>query len=448
MLFSQRCWPWFYPVLLSMCLAGWFVVSQPGDLRKDAAQYDQLARSLVQGQGFALQGVPTMIREPGYPVFRALVYRAGGGPATILWIQVVLVGLIVGMIGAVFRGLDAASGATPAWGAAVAYGFSVYAAAHYSEVFTGFLVAAVGWSCWRWMETRRRWYGVLLVASSAALALTRMNMALIPPLLFLAAACQLEALWRKRLKIFLSLGLVWIMLLSPWVIRNGLTFNEWGIAGRSGIQLYARMVKAREPASRLGASYFSVIFSRAASAGLGWQPIFVEDQWLVIKERAKILMDQRLSEFQIDRTFRREAWHGITAKPYILVSYIAWTPVEVLRLWALPSFRSRHFPIENSFYLASQVQSLSVHMVILLVFAHLLQLIVWCLMALSLYAGWKRFRWRWIPVFMFLAVTAAHLPFDAIIRYGVPVQPWLWAVIVWYIHAALGRRSRAIKSSH
>ncbi len=71
------------PAIVAMCLAGWFAVSQPGEIRKDAFEYDSIARNLVAGRGYAYQDQLTMNREPGYPVFRAVVYVLHGNEKTI-----------------------------------------------------------------------------------------------------------------------------------------------------------------------------------------------------------------------------------------------------------------------------------------------------------------------------------------------------------------------------
>jgi hypothetical protein len=234
-----------------MCLAGWFVYRQPGEIRKDAFEYDQIAHSLVEGRGYRFDGLLTMSREPGYPVLRAVVYGLGGSAGSILWLQVFLAGVVVWMVGDVFRSVSSNEGALgAAWGAVLAYGYAVYAASHYSEAFTGFLVTLVGWFAIRcFLKRAWYWYG-LLVLASAALVLTRFNMAFIPPVLFFAIAMSSSPKWKPRMQILVLLGVSWAVMISPWVIRNGVRFHEWTVSGRSGIQFYARMVKARWGPSR------------------------------------------------------------------------------------------------------------------------------------------------------------------------------------------------------
>lgn len=440
---SQTLW---LPVLVGTMLAGWFVVTQPGDVRKDALEYDQLAVSLLEGRGYSYEGVPSMLREPGYPVFRAVIYATGGSPSTILWLQVLLVGLGVFVIGLTFERLSQGQGVYAAWGAALAYGYAVYAASHYSEAFTGFLVALTGWLASRCQQEKPVFTRyALFVIASAALVLTRMNMAFIPPVLFFAVAMTNGPTKKQKGQVLALLTICWLALLMPWAIRNGRLFQEWTISGRSGIQLYARMVKAREPMTRLGASLVSVVGSRVASTALGGSPILIEEQWQATWKRyQELLATPGISRADADRQMRREALQVFSASPLILAKYFAWTSVEGLRLWALPSVQSRSFPIENSLYGRWMQGDFTLRHGILLALVHLVQLLLWITLAGGLYHGAKRYGWRWIPGLIVAAVTLAHLPFDVIVRYGVPAQPWLWAVGAWF----LGDRYAAWLTSH
>lgn len=440
--------PWYLslliPSLVAMCLAGWFVYRQPGEIRKDAFEYDQIAHSLVEGRGYRFDGLLTMSREPGYPVLRAVVYGLGGSAGSILWLQVFLAGVVVWMVGDAFRSVSSNEGALgAAWGAVLAYGYAVYAASHYSEAFTGFLVTLVGWLAIRcFLKRAWHWYG-LLVLASAALVLTRFNMAFIPPVLFFAIAMSSSPKWKPRMQILVLLGVSWAVMISPWVIRNGVRFHEWTVSGRSGIQFYARMVKAREPLSRLGASIVSVVSSHVASASLGLRPILGEDQWVVTWDRYRQLSEQgNQSAADVDRQLRREALDAITSSPRMVLGYIAWTPIEVLRLWALPSPGSPNFSIENTFYPAWMAGQLTFIKQLVLALAHLTQLLFWSMLVYALYSGWRINGWLWVPGWMFLALTLAHIPFDAIIRYGAPVQPWLWAAIGWMLVRELRQRCK------
>lgn len=422
----------FWPSLCAFFIALGFVFFAPGDIRKDAYEYDSIARSIVTTGTFSLHGQPTMLREPGYPFFRAGLYALGANEFVILLAQALLAAVAVFLIGDVFRRLDG-SGFVAAWTAAGAYGFSNYASSHYSEAVTGFFVALVGWLALRCMDGAGRKYYFFLVLASASLCLTRMNMAFIPPILFFAIAVRsYSASWRRSMGRFVSLVFCFLLLLTPWIVRNGRIFDQWAISGRSGVQFYARMVKAGEPFSRLGGTIVSNVFGTVVATALHLHPVTVYDPWHPTWDRYRFLMEtEGKAMFDADQQMRKEALGRIFSEPRYFAGYVAWIPIEVLRLWALPSPGSPGFAVEGMFFSTWQAHRLTSLHVFTLILAHGLQMIFWTLLAISLWRGWKVYTWRWIPGWLFLAVTLAHIPFDAIIRYSAPVQPWMWGVIGW-----------------
>lgn len=441
--------PWYrstiLPALFAMLIAGGFVLTQPGEIRKDAGEYDGIARSLVSTGTFSLDGEKTMLREPGYPVFRASLYALGASTQGILWVHVLLVGVVVFLIGITFKELEEKNAHVAAWGAALAYGFSNYASHHYSEVWATCLVAIMGWLALRSSKMGAFKYKVLLVVVGAGLCLTRINMILVPLLLFVAVAYSSASTWGARAKTLTILVLTWAALLTPWIVRNGRLFQEWNITSRSGIMLHARVQDAREPLSRLGASFVSVGTGQVTASALGLRPIVIQEKlrttfWTSYNA---LLKEKGYTPLMADHALRQEAVQQLFTSPRILLAYIAWTPLEVLRLWALPSLLSPDFSIEGMFFPAWQLGQFTYARIFILGAAHSLQFLFWILLALSLYAGAKRYTWKWIPGLLFLAATIVQVPFDVIIRYGVPVQPWLWGAIAWYIGGPLWDALRA-----
>ena len=56
----------------------------------DAAEYDALTRSILHGQYAIDPGIPTMFREPGYPLFRAIIFAVGGNWQAVFFVQIAL----------------------------------------------------------------------------------------------------------------------------------------------------------------------------------------------------------------------------------------------------------------------------------------------------------------------------------------------------------------------
>ena len=101
-------WGWMLarpgPVLAVLVLVGfalrvgWLVAS--GGLfappQEDELDYNDLAKSLLSGQGYSLDGEPQVNRSPGYPVFLFLVYTAFGvQPAIARLVQAALLVAVV-----------------------------------------------------------------------------------------------------------------------------------------------------------------------------------------------------------------------------------------------------------------------------------------------------------------------------------------------------------------
>ena len=63
----------------------------PPPLRGDAVSHEAKALSLLQGKGYAMQGVLTSFKPPGYPAFLAILYRVfGHDHRTVVWVQSLL----------------------------------------------------------------------------------------------------------------------------------------------------------------------------------------------------------------------------------------------------------------------------------------------------------------------------------------------------------------------
>jgi len=74
-------WGWrgFAAALLLLRTAMLVLSCSPGTLRVgDEPFYDQLARSLLAGDGYARHGAPTVYRPPGWPLTLAAIYRVAG----------------------------------------------------------------------------------------------------------------------------------------------------------------------------------------------------------------------------------------------------------------------------------------------------------------------------------------------------------------------------------
>lgn len=417
--------PWL-AMLVGFLLAGSFVVLQPGHIAKDAGEYDALARSVLQGS-YKIDGEPSMLREPGYPVFRAAIYLLTDYPAAILWIQVLLFVAIIWLVWDSLRRFEPQLAMLGAWSAALSYGLAVYASRHLLEMFAAFLVALVTWFAVRAMQSDKPWKDLISFSlSSSALILTRVPLALIP----IALGIMLAWNWKKQgvvevvKKGSVFFGIL-LLLVTPWIIRNGKTFGVWSITGRTGIQVAARAYKANESWGRLQDSLSSVVIGRSLNV-LSYpdsQPIILE-QWKWVWDRFAAWGIDR-NEIEADKALRKEAFGILLSDvPHFLRGGM-WSIVDMGRLLALPSPMAPEFGIEGMFWPKVEAGTIGIVDRWILVFAHLAQAAWWLGILTGMFFGFQRFGVRFFPGFIVIALVAAHLPADNIVRYAAPVQPWL-----------------------
>lgn len=417
--------PWL-AMLVGFLLAGSFVVLQPGQIVKDAGEYDALAQSILRGS-YELNGEPSMLREPGYPVFRAAIRLISDKPEVVLWIQVFLFVAIIWLVWDSIRRLDARFAVLGAWSAALSYGLAVYASRHLLEMLSAFLIVLIAWFAVRAMQSDKPWKDLIgFSLSSSALILTRVPLALIP----IALGIMLAWNWKKRgvvevvKKGSVFFGIL-LLLVTPWIIRNGKTFGVWSITGRTGIQVAARAYKANESWGRLQDSLSSVVIGRSLNA-LSYpdsQPIILE-QWKWVWDRFAAWGIDR-NEIEADKALRKEAFGILLSDvPHFLRGGM-WSIVDMGRLLALPSPMAPEFGIEGMFWPKVEAERIGVIDRCILWVAHVLQLAWWIGMLAGLYLGFRMHGKRFIPGFIFLAVLVAHAPADNIVRYAAPIMPWL-----------------------
>src|SRR3989344_9308132 len=97
------------PTLLAFVIASFYIIVSPGEIASDAWEYDRLSDSILIGE-YSIDGEPSMLREPGYPTFRAILKSFGANTLSILWIQALLYAATVFFIGMVSSKIDPRAG--------------------------------------------------------------------------------------------------------------------------------------------------------------------------------------------------------------------------------------------------------------------------------------------------------------------------------------------------
>ncbi len=182
-------------------------------LQGDAIEYQEIASSLLAGNGFSSNGAPTTMRPPLYPAFLAAVY-ATLGPQAVFPLQAGLTGLLVVLCFLIGRRLGG-TGAGILAGLAIALYPPIQAAssmvvseAHFTLLFIGAIAV---------MLTGKPFSGrkALLVGILLGLAtLTRPTLLLLPVAFLLLLRVGVP--WRFVSVVALSFGLT----LAPWIVRN------------------------------------------------------------------------------------------------------------------------------------------------------------------------------------------------------------------------------------
>jgi hypothetical protein len=216
-----------------------------------------------------------------------------------------------------------------------------------------------------------------------------------------------------------------LLLVTPWIIRNGKTFGVWSITGRTGIQVAARAYKANESWGRLQDSVSSVVMGRSLNAlnHPDSKPIILE-QWKWVWDRFAAWQIDR-SDIDADKALRNEAFRIIFRDPQHVMKSALWSVVDSGRLLALPSPLSPEFGIEGMFWPKIEAGTIGIVDRWILIFAHLAQAAWWLGILAGMFFGFQRFGVRFFPGFIVIVLVAAHLPADNIVRYAAPVQPWL-----------------------
>jgi 4-amino-4-deoxy-L-arabinose transferase-like glycosyltransferase len=221
-------------------------------LGTDSPEYDLLARQLNLDRGFTLQAeapfVPTLWREPGYPLLVASVYRlTDNNIEVVVALQCLLLGLTAGVTALIGGRLF---GPTAGLIGGALFGLSSESA-HYAhwlltEVpFTLLFLISVGLAL-QVRPARRRDLVLVGVGFGLAALVRAIALGALGPVALVLGLSGPRRRWP------LQIGLVVVgaaVVLMPWVARNGVALGHPALTSRFGVNLLRRAPRAAEPLS-------------------------------------------------------------------------------------------------------------------------------------------------------------------------------------------------------
>lgn len=234
-------------LILAVALRIYGAISHPTEPTSDAGDYHRLAIGLVQGHGFInAAGASTAWRPPAYPVFLAAIYQLAGVDALRATIvQTLLGGLtVLALIALGLLILDWRSALIAGTLAAVYPAFVWLPRLLLSENLSLFLLLVSLCAIVLYLRTARLVWIIVFAVLCAGNTLVRGANLFIPVAVTLGLIFirwrNRSLNWRELIAPLLVMGVVFVLTMLPWTVRNYRVFHQLIPVGtQDGITLYA-----------------------------------------------------------------------------------------------------------------------------------------------------------------------------------------------------------------
>lgn len=426
------------------------LVASPEEIRTgfgpfgDSFLYHKIAYNLYRGNGYSgiddgsafgvaepdLKTVyePAITRGPVYPFFIALIYRIWGDPTAmesinrwhVNWnrvrvVQSVLDALICLLLFFVMRVLYPEHN-LPAFLAAGLYAFSFYNIFYtrmlLSEAVTTFFVTVAILAALMALKSGRRVYWLVSGAGFGLTNLSRLEYILFPVCLAGFLLLRQRYQLKKAINAIVLLGAGVVLVMTPWTLRNYLTFNQFIPASVGAI----------------GFNLFNGTYENGDWAGWGRFPerIFKTPQMKkeVTDLSAKAVYHVRSGTIglqQYDRRFRELALDTIKENPFACL--MVWVK-RLPRLWYQNYIQMYYYREPSGIWFIGYF--------------------ILALFGFFLMEPAERMWWTPI-VLLFVYLNLIYLPLHIEPRYGLTAYPGgigLASVGLWKIAAEVGKRMR------
>lgn len=358
----------------------------------DAADYDALARNLLAGEGYSvIPGIPTAGREPGYPLFLAVIYYLFGHSFLIVRVVQAFLGALTSLM-IYFLGKELYNKSI---GIVAALAIALYPS-HigitgflYTEIFYTFLLAVFTYALVKVGKTPTVKKFLALGFLLGTVTLTR-GAILLFPVFILFGMFLIEKNRRKIWVNFTFLLVGMLAVLSLWITRNFITFNHFiPTATRSGIALW--------------------IGSDLPSQGM-WPGAPYPPFEKILEEAKK----EGLNEVETDKKFREEAIKNVKAHPKEATKLFF---KKFVYLWGKPFGVHTLTELKGGLFLKPYL------------FFHRYLVITGLLGLLFSLRNWRKVLW---PILILVYFSLIHMASVAHARYAIPLMP---LVIVFFVYA-------------
>ena len=434
----------FLVAILTAIFWGIAVNHLAGNVEDDAGGYDVLAVNLAERHIFSYDGqTPTIDRDPGMPLFLAVIYMIfGHNYMAVYIIQTILFGFTsVLLFWLAKKILNDKLAFFAAMLTSLFYAFGQFSIMLMTEMLAAFVLVLVVFFSVRAAETFKYRYFAIAGLAAGYLALTKsITIFLIGFLIAGFLIISARNLNKEIFKKLLVMTLCWAFIIAPWFIRNKIIFHQDAVGVRMTVNLWAQAKKLNftgpelfqySMAYALGVPLTQYLFpsyqhrwwESANDAGhLPYPPAIME---MMKKENieahsapVKKFFGSEYGHYYTDayRDALRDNWH----KAIYLAGF------EIVKLNVLPSPLSPDFGVDGMF----SNQPLSAAKAAIIFGMRLIWIIFFALVAYGIIRSLKNYRqiiFLLIPIVYF---CSAYMFFDAISRYALPIYPYYFIFFI------------------
>jgi hypothetical protein len=405
----------------------------------DSAQYLLGGVNVFQHGVFSINPlapfVPTIFRTPTYSIFLALNFFVFGK----FWVLAayVLQGLLMSWAAVyLYRNLNGVVSEKSAFWCAVLFAIEPFSnfitnVATPDSFFAGLLIVGVI-SFWNFV---RRPSKLTLIISSIFLAIATLTKPISQFLLFLFLIILFSVFVRKRMsgsQILKYTGLylgIFLLALSPWLLRNKITFNNWSVSSLPSYNLYfynAAMIVAKENKTDIGSAQELLFKKTKIDTGAKEQNDLVNPKYssYLRSEAFKIIFSHKLEYLKL---------HLLTFGPFFINDGYS----KIYPLLGLSSHNEQSITLllssGNFSKIKNYIFSRNLGSLFLFGIGKLLWLVVYVFIARHLYMLWKNKNRERLWNFAFFAIVILYFAVltgpVAAASYRMPVQPFIFALL-------------------